>query len=213
MTGVGDAIIRPMKNSLDELPVHVRQLAEMFRGHGQRQARNRNGTNDVDRFDDGVVTTRGGNSKATHFADNGRPISERGTITEDFGGGDRGDNATDVGNLGQSTDDGGHLGAHRFYGDTPDEGIAPQASNLNRGPWKTMENEWADWVNKGYEVNYDIGVHPPGAVRPDKFEVEYTVTNPNTGEVVRDHAHVFRNDHEQSFPRIPNRNIPHAPTE
>ena len=57
----------------------------------------------------------------------------------------------------------------------------PQAANLNRGAWKTMENEWADWVNNGYRVDYNIDVYPPGAVRPDSFEVEYTVSNPADG--------------------------------
>ena len=208
MAKVGDAVIRPMKESLDGLPVHVRQLADMFRGHGQRQARNRNGTNDVDRFDDGVVTTRGGNSKATHFADNGRPISERGTITEDFGSSTRGDNATDVGNYGESTDDGGHIGGHRFFGDTPDEGIVPQAANLNRGAWKKMENEWADWAAKGYQIDYTVEVMPPGAVRPDSLVVEYTDTNPATNDVAYRNYPMFDNVSGETFYRISRGDMP-----
>lgn len=46
--GIGTAVIRPLKNSLDELPIHVRQLAEMFRKHGQKQNRNTAGVNDLD---------------------------------------------------------------------------------------------------------------------------------------------------------------------
>ncbi|MFT4215262.1 MAG: hypothetical protein QM622_10870 [Microbacterium sp.] len=34
---IGRAVIRPLKNSLDDMPVHVRQLAEMFRKHGVKQ--------------------------------------------------------------------------------------------------------------------------------------------------------------------------------
>jgi hypothetical protein len=163
---------------------------------------------DKDNFDD-TVTIRGRNRKTTTYDPNtGRPVSERGRIDEDFGGGDRGDNATDVGNLGRDTDDGGHLGAHRFFGDTPDEGIVPQAANLNRGAWKRMENEWADWVAAGYRVDYNVDVYPPGAVRPDSFEVEYTVSNPATGEVAYRNWPSFWNEAGESFDRIPRADIP-----
>ena len=190
MAKIMDSLGRPIMHSLDGLPIHVRQLADMFRGHGQRQVRNKNGVNDVDRFDDGVITTRGGNTKATHFdPETGRPITERGTITEDFGSSTRGDNATDIGNLGESTDDGGHLGGHRFYGDTPDEGIAPQAANLNRGAWKKMENEWADWVGKGYQV-------------------DYTVTDPATGNAAYRNFPMFDNVAGEAFDRVSRTDMP-----
>lgn len=50
--GIGSAVIRPLKNALDDMPVHVRQLSEMFRRHGQKQNRNNSGVNDVDEFTD-----------------------------------------------------------------------------------------------------------------------------------------------------------------
>lgn len=164
--------------------------------------------NDQDRFDN-TVTTRDRNSKTTWFdPSNGRPVRENGVIRQDFGGSTRGDNATAVGRLGRSGDDGGHLGAHRFFGDTPDAGIAPQASNLNRGPWRSMENEWANWVNKGYEVHYDIDVYPPGAVRPDSFEVSYTVTDPSTGNVAYQNWPSFWNEAGESFDSVRPGNMP-----
>ena len=150
-----------------------------------------------------TVTTRGPNTKTTKWdAETHRPISERGHISKDFGSSKRGDNATEIGKMGNEGDDGGHLGGHRFFGDTPDEGIAPQIANLNRGAWKKMENEWADWANKGYHVHYNIDVSPPGAVRPDKFEVDYTVTNPHTGEIVHENWPMFRNVDGQDFDRV-----------
>lgn len=157
---------------------------------------------------DNVALTRGLNTKTTRFGPNGRPISETGTIRQDFGGGKRGDNATAIGRTGKAGDQGGHLGAHRFFGDTYDEGIVPQAGNLNQGPWKSMENEWADWVNKGYQVDYSIRVVPPGAVRPDRFEVRYTVTNPHTGEVVHKRTPSLLNQAGQTFDRMPSADIP-----
>jgi hypothetical protein len=40
-----------MKDSLDGMPIHIRQLAEMFRKHGQKQNRNTAGVNDLDATD------------------------------------------------------------------------------------------------------------------------------------------------------------------
>jgi hypothetical protein len=45
---VGDAVIRPLKDALDGMPVHVRQLAEMFRKHGAKQNRNTSEITDLD---------------------------------------------------------------------------------------------------------------------------------------------------------------------
>lgn len=45
---IGEAIIRPLKNSLDDMPVHVRQLADMFRKHGKKQKRNDSEVTDLD---------------------------------------------------------------------------------------------------------------------------------------------------------------------
>ena len=49
--GIGSAVIRPLKNALDDMPVHVRQLSEMFRKHGQKQNRNTTGVTDLDNYD------------------------------------------------------------------------------------------------------------------------------------------------------------------
>ncbi|RYG93334.1 hypothetical protein EU803_04340 [Loktanella sp. IMCC34160] len=108
--------------------------------------------------------------------------------------------------------DGGHLIGHRFMGDTVDGGIAPQVRNLNRGAWKTMENEWADWLNvyrppPGHrvEIDVDIFVDPPGAEVPDGFDVEYKVfevdANGNRIEV-HNRAHYFDNQPGEGFERI-----------
>ncbi len=46
--GIGGEVIRPLKNSLDGVPVHVRQLAEMFRKHGRKQSDNTSRVSDLD---------------------------------------------------------------------------------------------------------------------------------------------------------------------
>ena len=146
---------------------------------------------------------RGSNEQTiTYDPQTGRPVSSTGTIRQDFGSGPRYDNTTAVGRLGNPGDQGGHLAGHRFFGDTPDEGIAPQAGNLNMGAWKTMENEWADWTKLGYEVEYKVDVYPPGAVRPDTFQSTYQVRDPKTGEVVYKNKEAFDNDASQTFIRI-----------
>lgn len=146
-------------------------------------------------------------SDITYDPKTGRPINAKGTLREDFGSSKRGDNATAVGKLGNTGDQGGHLVGHRFMGDTPDEGIAPQAGNLNQGAWKTMENEWADWIKNGYEIDYNIDVKPPGAVRPDAFDVRYTVRDPKTGEIKYTKNNRFRNVAGQKFSRVPFRDM------
>lgn len=46
--GMGSAVIRPMLRAFDDLPVHTRQLAEMFRKHGRVQQRNVTDVQDLD---------------------------------------------------------------------------------------------------------------------------------------------------------------------
>lgn len=206
MSAGARAVMRELKEAVadagrklnDRLP----QLADNITAHLDDVVRQ---VRDTDHYDN-VVTTRGRNTKTTHFdPDTGRPVQESGTILEDFGGTPRGDNATAIGRLGDPGDDGGHLGAHRFFGDTPDQGIVPQIANLNRGAWKKMESEWADWVAEGGRVDYRIAVDPPGAVRPDNFQVVYVVTDPSTGERLDFNRENFANVGGQTFDRIDQR--------
>lgn len=153
--------------------------------------------------DNQVLTIRGVNARTITFDPiTGRPVTEAGVIRADYGSSPRGDNATVIGRTGNPGDHGGHLGAHRFYGDTPDEGIVPQAGNLNLSAWSKMENEWADWASLGMEVRYTTNVFPPGATRPDQFRVSYTVRDPGTGEVVYERFPRFRNEAGQPFERV-----------
>ena len=50
--GIADDAIRPLLRALDDAPVHVKQLAEMFRKHGQKSKRN---TSDVQNLDSADV--------------------------------------------------------------------------------------------------------------------------------------------------------------
>jgi len=144
--------------------------------------------------------------------DTGRPKSVSATIQDDMGGSTRGDNATEIGAMGRDGDHGGHLIAHRFMGDVPDAGIVPQAGNLNTGAWKKMENEWADWLAYGrsnqrnVEVEVNIDLDPPGAVRPNRFDVYYTVREimpDGSKRVVQPERHAsFANEAGETFDRV-----------
>lgn len=161
-----------------------------------------------------TVIRGSGRNEATIVVDpeTGRPESVTASIKDDMGANPRGDNAAEIGKLGDPGDHGGHLIAHRFMGDVPDQGIVPQAGNLNTGAWKTMENEWADWVaygrsnRKDIEISVEIDVDPPGAVRPDRFDVFYTVREvmpDGTKRVVQPERHAsFRNQAGETFDRV-----------
>lgn len=140
-----------------------------------------------------------------------RPISGRATIRDDFGSSARGDDATEIGReFGQEGDHGGHIFAHRFFGDVPREGIVPQAGNLNTGAWKTMENEWADWIaygrsnGKQIEIDVSIQIIPSGSARPDRFRGVYRVYEilPDGSRVQRRSKRIdMRNEPGQTFNR------------
>lgn len=49
--GMGSAVIRPILHAFDDLPVHTRQLAEMFRTHGRAHQRNATDVQDLDAAD------------------------------------------------------------------------------------------------------------------------------------------------------------------
>jgi hypothetical protein len=160
-----------------------------------------------------TVIRGAGRNEATITVDpeTGRPESVQATISSDMGANPRGDNATAIGALGRDGDHGGHLIAHRFMGDVPDEGIVPQAGNLNTGAWKKMENEWADWIaygrtnRKQIEIEINIDVDPPGAVRPDHFYGDYTVYEigqDGSRTVLRTSPIDMANEPGQTFERV-----------
>lgn len=51
--------------------------------------------------------------------------------------------------------------------------LVPQAASLNRGPWKTMENELRAALDAGkkVEVKIDVGYPASAGARPSEFTV------------------------------------------
>ncbi len=113
-----------------------------------------------------------------------------------------------AGKLGIAGDEGGHLLGHRFMDDQGVKNLFPQNANFNRSAYKTMENEWADWLASGREVKLKVSLEPPGAVRPDRVLVDYDVMDPKTGKVVFTRAHDFSNAAGEVFERVLKSHIP-----
>ena len=61
-------------------------------------------------------------------------------------------------------------------------------------------------MSNGRTVDYEIRVKPPGAERPEAFDVKYQVTDPATGETVKTTV-TFDNDPGQVFDRVPKKDM------
>ncbi|ARZ65615.1 cytoplasmic protein [Bacillus thuringiensis] len=73
-------------------------------------------------------------------------------------------------------DDGGHLIATIFKGSSNMDNLVPMNSNLNRGEWKKLENEWANALNDGDKVRVKITPNYSGnSKRPDSFVIRYKI--------------------------------------
>ncbi|WP_161492578.1 DNA/RNA non-specific endonuclease [Pseudophaeobacter leonis] len=108
----------------------------------------------------------------------------------------------DVGGKGHDTDDAGHMVGHRFGLDNGVDNLFPQDANFNRGAYKTMENEFAAWIDAGCEVRMSVTLSSYKGDRPQKVEVSYVVEHKETGKVVHSVNERFANDGKQTFERL-----------
>ena len=84
----------------------------------------------------------------------------------------------------QGVDDGGHLIASRFDGSGNLDNLVPMNSNLNRGDWRIMENQWATALESGQEVQVFIEpVYEGVSQRPTDFFVEYYIDGEKTTRI------------------------------
>lgn len=86
----------------------------------------------------------------------------------------------------QPDDDGGHLIGARFGGSGENENLMAQNSNLNRGSFKRLENDWERELKNGNEVYVDVQVSPSREGRPDTIMGSYVIERPD-GSTFRDH--------------------------
>jgi len=84
--------------------------------------------------------------------------------------------AVDVKDGVRGVDQGGHIVGSRFFGPGEQINLYPQSANLNQGPWKTMENSWADAMVAGKDVKIEVkAIFEGPSKRPDSFKVKYTI--------------------------------------
>lgn len=137
----------------------------------------------------------------------GRPIRAEADLSEVFTDIDRSPAETDAqgeaADRGIEGDQGGHLIGHRFVKDQGLKNLFPQNGNFNVSAYKTLENEWADWIESGKEVRITVDLTPKGQDRPDRVRVSYEVVDPASGDVVYDQRVTFRNQAGQHYDRIP----------
>ncbi|WBQ08443.1 DNA/RNA non-specific endonuclease [Kribbella sp. CA-293567] len=97
-------------------------------------------------------------------------------------------------------DNGGHYLAKRFFDDDSAGNLFAQNQDFNNNAYREVENEWAAWVDAGYEVAVVITPRP-GNARPDELTVSYTVVDTRTAQeqVVWSGGRTFVNAGQQRF--------------
>ncbi|WP_375402677.1 DNA/RNA non-specific endonuclease [uncultured Sphingomonas sp.] len=102
---------------------------------------------------------------------------------------------------GIADDDAGHVIGHRFMGDQGAGNMFPQNFNFNRSAYKTMENEWAGWIEHGGTVKTRVELSGGTPNRPAEVAVSYEVFDAS-GRQVFDKVHAFENASDQKFSRL-----------
>ncbi|MFC4728917.1 DNA/RNA non-specific endonuclease [Coralloluteibacterium thermophilus] len=152
------------------------------------------------------------------FDEDGRPLQAEATLTWLPGSGSHRAGDT-VENTAQadfrvehgldSSEHTGHILAYRFVHGHGPVNMFPQNGNFNTGAYARLENEWADWLDAGMNIDLRVALDPPGAERPDQVVVEYTVTEPESGAVVyQPQVTVFDNAAGQVYDRIARGDMP-----
>lgn len=136
----------------------------------------------------------------------GRPIHAEGTLRTVFSKIERSDAETEAqgaaADRGIEGDQGGHVFGHRFVTDQGLKNLFPQNGNFNMGAYKTLENEWAAWVDKGMDVQISVDLTPRNVDRPDRVRISYEVIDPSDGSRVYDQRVSFDNRAGQHYDRV-----------
>lgn len=154
-----------------------------------------------------VVTRTVGRNTADYTLDaQGNTLSAKGSLFEDFGGGSRSSAEVqaqlDAAARGTPGDQGGHIVGYRFLPEQGDINLFPQEGNFNMGAYKTLENDYARYVNEGYQVDFEhtLGNFDPLTGRPATINVEFTVRD-STGSALDSFGKLFDNAPGQTYVR------------
>jgi len=155
-----------------------------------------------------VINPDGGEINEARWTvdEQGRPVHAEATLRTVFSELERSDAETqaqrDAADRGIDGDQGGHVFGHRFVTDQGLKNLFPQNGNFNMGAYKTLENEWAAWIDQGMDVRIAIDLGPRGADRPDRVRISYEVIDPADGSRVYDQRVSFDNRAGQSYDRV-----------
>ena len=141
----------------------------------------------------------------------GRPTSVSATLSElQPKGAARGADELSAQDLvrgrGIADDDAGHVIGHRFMGDQGAGNMFPQNFNFNRSAYKTMENEWAGWIEHGGTVKTRVELSGGTPDRPGVVAAFYEVFD-DKGKLIFSNQDRFLNASDQSFTRVPTAEI------
>jgi hypothetical protein len=203
---ISDAIGAAPQAALDALPQSARDtLLGMKRQIDALSAPAARSADDV--AGAGMHSARIGNNQVRWTVDaNGRPTSASATLSEVQPSGTKRSNdelsaQDEVRGRGLDDDDAGHIIGHRFMGDQGAVNMFPQNFNFNRSAYKTMENEWAAWIDAGGTVKINVALKGGTADRPAQVGVVYEVFNAD-GKRVFKNSELFDNAAGQVFDRV-----------
>jgi hypothetical protein len=154
-----------------------------------------------------VRTGHGENEVAWEMNATGQPIEVSATLREFYTNAERSYAEVkaqgQVGSAGRRAgDEGGHVIGHRFVQDQGLQNMFPQDANLNRGAYKALENEMADWIAAGCDVNVNIQLKNYQNGRPAEIEVSFQVVDPISGNQVEKRDRAFKNETNQTYNRV-----------
>ena len=150
-----------------------------------------------------VTLNAGRNTVTATLGADGAPLSASGNLREYFSGLDRSSAEVqaqaNAAARGMAGDQGGHLVGHRFVGDQGSANLFPQEGNFNMSAFKTLENDYARYIDKGYEVrfNHSLGDFSSSG-RPGSLSVDYGVYDAG-GNMVDSWSGSFLNQPGQNY--------------
>lgn len=211
LDAISDAIGAAPKKVLDALPQSARDtLAKMKReidGLGGAAAKKADDAAAL-----GAASAKVGRNEVKWTLDaSGRPTTATATLSElQPKGAVRGGAETSAQDAvrarGLADDDAGHIIGHRFLSDQGTRNMFPQNFNFNRSAYKTMENEWASWIEAGATVKVNVALKGGTGARPDQVGVVYEVFNA-AGKRVYKNSELFSNAAGQTFDRVSAKDI------
>ncbi|WP_459574849.1 DNA/RNA non-specific endonuclease, partial [Cupriavidus sp. 8B] len=153
-----------------------------------------------------VVTRMVGSNTVNYTLDaQGNTLSASGNLQQYFTGAARSSAEVqaqvDAAASGIAGDQGGHLIGHRFVLDQGGINLFPQEGNFNMSAFKTLENDYARYIDQGYQVNFN---HTLGDFsntgRPGSLSVTYGVVD-KEGNLVDSWVGKFQNQPGQTYVR------------